>query len=157
MLPSIEFRAKDRLSLLRRLDRAHRWQSLRDQRYCTHCHTVFDGREVDIVGGTRAAGPLRLQCPGPRCGAAPVAWLRAIDDKAVADGLEGDALILSHRGRACTFRRPKRAPRAAGIATGTQRDHWIGLRHATLSLLHLLPASLQQGRLALQHLRGRAG
>jgi hypothetical protein len=24
-------------------------------------------------------------------------------------------------------------------------------------LLHLLPASLQQGRLALQHLRGRAG
>jgi hypothetical protein len=155
MLPTIEFPAKERLALLRRLDRTHRWLTSRDQRYCTQCHTIFDGREVEIVGGTRAAGPLRLQCPAPRCTATPEAWLRAFDDKAVPDEVEDDAVVLTHHGRACTYRRHKRS--TGGVAGVTPpRAYWTVLRQAGVSLLNLVPSSLQQGRSAFQQLRSRA-
>lgn len=156
-LPSIECSGKERLQLLRRLDRVHAWSGLRDQRYCTHCHAVFDGREIEIVGGTRASGPLRLQCPAPSCIGAPKSWLRAVEGKAVPDGPEGEAVVLSHSGHICTFRRPNRGARVPAACQKQPQDYWAGLRRAGSSLLHLLPASLQHGRVVFQQLRSRAG
>lgn len=63
----IQLRAGDKLLILRSLDRDGKWESLNDKRECLRCGTVFSGRQVDVVGGTRALGPLRLLCPSEDC------------------------------------------------------------------------------------------
>ena len=63
----IQLRAGDKLLILRSLNRDGKWKSLDDKRECLRCGTVFSGRQVDVVGGTRAWGPLRLLCPSGDC------------------------------------------------------------------------------------------
>lgn len=74
-LPSLNLSPREHLELIRRLDREHPWESLGDERYCSVCREVFSASDIEIVGGTRAFGPLRLQCPTLRCTAAPDSWL----------------------------------------------------------------------------------
>jgi hypothetical protein len=71
----IRLRAGDKLLILRRLDREGKWKSLDDKRHCLRCGSTFSGRQVDVVGGTRALGPLRLLCPSDDCYASQNDWV----------------------------------------------------------------------------------
>jgi hypothetical protein len=64
MLPTIELNKNEHLRALSRLD-GRRWRSLTEKRRCPCCQTLSSGYEIELVGGTRNQGPLRLQCP--RC------------------------------------------------------------------------------------------
>jgi hypothetical protein len=65
----------DKLHVLRQLDLRRKWKSLDDRRFCLCCKTVFNGREVEIAGGTRPLGPLRLICPTENCPSVPADWI----------------------------------------------------------------------------------
>jgi hypothetical protein len=75
-LTPIRLAAGDKLLLLRRIDHLSGWESLDDKRYCRRCGTVFTGRQIDVVGGTRGLGPLRLLCPTEGCRANFSDWVR---------------------------------------------------------------------------------
>ena len=119
--------AEDKLDALRKLDPASRWESLDDERYCTRCDHVINGRQIEVVGGTRAHGPLRLQCPTDGCAATTSDWTAPdARDGAHASAVEGgeardavathdagfmhihsqsEAILISHNGRAAVVRR----------------------------------------------------
>jgi rubredoxin len=65
----------DKLHWLRRLDVARSWEFLDNRRYCRCCGKTFSGRQVQLIGGSRPFGPLRLACPTPRCAATPADWI----------------------------------------------------------------------------------
>lgn len=158
-LPAIEVSGKERLKLLQRLDPARGWENLRDQRYCTFCGGIFSGREVVIVGGTRGSGPLRLQCPTTGCIGMAEAWLPARAGKLIsATARSPRDLFVTHGGRAYTLQRIKRSKPEAAVITqgGAKTRARSALLRAMAATLHLLPVSLQQGRL-FGELRGRAG
>ena len=70
---------EDKLDALRKLDPAGHWESLDSARYCTLCDHVITGRQIEVAGGTRAHGPLRLECPTDGCIATPVDWISPAD------------------------------------------------------------------------------
>lgn len=59
----------DKLATLQKLDQFRRWYSLDDKRRCLQCGRIFRGHDLEVVGGTRGLGPLRMQCPTPGCAA----------------------------------------------------------------------------------------
>ena len=65
----------EKLELLRRLDQFRRWQSLDEKRYCLVCGELISGRQIQVDGGTRANGPLRLSCPTEMCNSIPMDWV----------------------------------------------------------------------------------
>jgi len=65
----------DKLDVLRQLDQRREWKSLDDRRFCLCCKTVITGHDVEIVGGTRPLGPLRLLCPIENCPSTPSDWV----------------------------------------------------------------------------------
>jgi hypothetical protein len=65
--------------VLRRLDRYRKWHSLDEKRYCLACGQVIDGHEIQVVGGTRGTGPLRLICPTRGCHSIPMDWVIPTD------------------------------------------------------------------------------
>jgi hypothetical protein len=65
----------DKLHVLRKLDHRRKWKSLDDRRFCLCCKRVFNGRQVEIAGGTRPLGPLRLICATENCPAVPADWV----------------------------------------------------------------------------------
>ena len=73
--PALEIEPDEKLRWLRRLDGTRRWQFLDDRRCCRCCGKSFAGRQIEIVGGTRPHGPLRLTCPTRNCSSAPADWL----------------------------------------------------------------------------------
>lgn len=75
LLAPIELAGTKKLDLLQRLDRYRKWQSLDDQRYCLACGQLIDGHEIQVVGGTRGTGPLRLICPTRSCRSIPMDWV----------------------------------------------------------------------------------
>jgi hypothetical protein len=118
-LPIVELSAKEHLKVLQRLDRAHEWHSVREQRRCRACGDTFSGREIEIVGGTRGYGPLRLQCPTSRCGRGPESW-QVIVPAGRKLTAAPDAVKVSHGGRAWTLRRIKHLEAHSPSASGTQ-------------------------------------
>ena len=74
-LNSVKIPATDKLRILRRLDQYRRWESLDDKRQCIQCGEVISGWDIEVVGGTRGLGPLRLQCPTENCAAIPMDWI----------------------------------------------------------------------------------
>lgn len=80
LLPVIELSDSDKLDTLRRLDQFRKWQGLDDQRYCLCCGNLLTGRDIQVVGGTRGAGPLRAVCPTERCNAIPMDWALPTDE-----------------------------------------------------------------------------
>src|SRR4051794_30264291 len=64
-----------KLMLLRRLDSRHHWASLDAARFCSRCNKTISGRQIEVIGGTRGHGPLRLQCPTKGCAANPSDWV----------------------------------------------------------------------------------
>lgn len=66
---------EDKLGVLRSLDRFRPWQSLSDRRQCLACGQIILGSEIEVVGGTRGLGPLRLRCPTENCTGVPMDWV----------------------------------------------------------------------------------
>ena len=65
----------EKLEVLRRLDQFRHWHSLEDKRYCLVCGKLISGRQIQVAGGTRGNGPLRLSCPTERCNSIPMDWV----------------------------------------------------------------------------------
>jgi len=81
----------DKLHVLRQLDPRRKWKSLDDRRFCLCCKTVFNGREIEIAGGTRPLGPLRLICPTENCPSVPADWV--YPNESLADQSCGRAAV----------------------------------------------------------------
>jgi hypothetical protein len=70
----------DKLEALRRLDQFRLWHSLEEKRYCLVCEKIITGRQIQITGGTRGNGPLRLSCLTERCHSIPMDWVLPTDE-----------------------------------------------------------------------------
>jgi hypothetical protein len=89
--------------VLQRLDRYRKWQSLDDKRYCLACGRVINGHEIQVVGGTRGTGPLRLVCSTRGCHSIPMDWVIPTDEVlARMSMLEKEAVL-----RRATIARPR--------------------------------------------------
>jgi hypothetical protein len=65
----------EKLEALRRLDQFRQWCSLDEKRFCLVCGKIIIGRQIDVAGGTRGNGPLRLSCPTEGCNSIPMDWV----------------------------------------------------------------------------------
>ena len=70
----------EKLEVLRRLDQFRDWHSLEEKRYCLVCGTLISGRQIQVGGGTRGNGPLRLSCPTEPCNSIPMDWVLPTDE-----------------------------------------------------------------------------
>lgn len=70
----------DKLEVLRRLDQFRQWRSLDEKRYCLVCSKIITGRQIQVAGGTRGNGSLRLSCPTERCNSIPMDWVLPTDE-----------------------------------------------------------------------------
>jgi hypothetical protein len=70
----------EKLEVLRLLDQFRQWHSLDEKRYCLVCGTIISGRQIQVGGGTRGNGPLRLSCPTERCNSIPMDWVLPTDE-----------------------------------------------------------------------------
>ncbi len=70
----------DKLDALRRLDQFRQWRSLDEKRFCLACGKIITGRQIQVAGGTRGNGPLRLSCPTERCNSIPMDWVLPTDE-----------------------------------------------------------------------------
>jgi len=71
---------QEKLEALRRLDQFRQWHSLDEKRYCLVCGNLITGRQIQVAGGTRGNGPLRLNCPREQCNAIPMDWVLPTDE-----------------------------------------------------------------------------
>ena len=65
----------EKLQVLRRLDQFRQWHSLDDKRYCLVCGKLITGQQIQVSGGSRVNGALRLNCPTERCNSIPMDWV----------------------------------------------------------------------------------
>lgn len=72
LLARIELSGTEKLDVLQRLDRYRKWQSLDDKCYCLACGHLIDGHDIQVVGGTRGTGPLRMICSTRGCHSIPM-------------------------------------------------------------------------------------
>ncbi len=101
----------DKLEALRRLDQFRPWGSLDEKRYCLVCDEIITGKQIQVTGGTRGNGPLRLSCPTERCHSIPMDWVLPTDEV-----LANLALRETERGNVPAVRFD-RAPREDSIAS----------------------------------------
>ena len=78
--PPVTLSDADKLEALRRLDQFRHWRSLDEKRYCLVCGKIITGRQIEVAGGTRGNGPLRLSCPTERCHSIPMDWVLPTDE-----------------------------------------------------------------------------
>jgi hypothetical protein len=77
---SINFTDVEKLEVLRRLDQFRAWHSLDEKRYCLVCSKIITGGQIQITGGTRGNGPMRLNCPTEGCHSIPIDWVLPTDE-----------------------------------------------------------------------------
>jgi hypothetical protein len=70
----------DKLDVLRRLDQFRQWRSLDDKRFCLVCGKIITGQQIQITGGTRGNGALRVSCPTELCNSIPMDWVMPTDE-----------------------------------------------------------------------------
>jgi hypothetical protein len=80
LCPPVTMSEPDKLDVLRRLDQFRQWSSLDERRYCLVCGKIITGRQIQVAGGTRGNGPLRLSCPTERCNSIPMDWVLPTDE-----------------------------------------------------------------------------
>ena len=78
--PSIALPDADKLDVLRMVDRFRPWRSLDDKRYCLVCGKIITGQQIQVQGGTRGNGALRLRCPSERCNSISMDWMLPTDE-----------------------------------------------------------------------------
>ncbi|MEP6604398.1 MAG: hypothetical protein ABJB69_10670 [Spartobacteria bacterium] len=74
-LPRVRVSDEEKLEALQRLDQHRRWRSLDEKRYCLGCGKLISGGEIELLGGSRPSGPLRLACPTDGCPSIPMDWV----------------------------------------------------------------------------------
>ena len=97
---------EDKLEVLRRLDQFRQWHSLEEKRYCLVCGTLISGQQIQVAGGTRGNGPLRLTCPTERCNSIPMDWVLPTSE------------ILAKVEKLAEQERKSSAPRPAPVTVG---------------------------------------
>lgn len=115
----IRIHPADKLLLLRRLDRERTWESLDDRRYCLCCQMIINGRQLDVAGGTRPFGPLRLLCPTEDCPSTPRDWIYPDEKKIWAPSSLRDGTDKPHHAKAKTT-----LPKIAGRVIRVQRKRF---------------------------------
>ena len=106
--PPITLSDTDKLDALRRLDQFRQWRSLDEKRFCLICGNIITGGQIQVAGGTRGNGSLRLSCPTERCNSIPMDWVLPTDEilakveRMVAQGKRscGTEFGYSHQSRA---------------------------------------------------------
>ena len=78
--PPIKLSDADKLDVLCRLDQFRQWRSLEEKRYCLVCGKIITGQQIQVTGGTRGNGALRLGCPTERCNSIPMDWVMPTDE-----------------------------------------------------------------------------
>jgi hypothetical protein len=78
--PPIKLSDADKLDGLRRFDQFRPWRSLEEKRYCLVCGKIITGQQIQVTGGTRGNGALRLSCPTERCNSIPMDWVLPTDE-----------------------------------------------------------------------------
>ncbi|PYJ57619.1 MAG: hypothetical protein DME82_02090 [Verrucomicrobia bacterium] len=78
--PPIKLSDADKLDVLCRLDQFRAWHSLEEKRYCLVCGKIITGQQIQLTGGTRGNGALRLGCPTERCNSIPMDWVMPTDE-----------------------------------------------------------------------------
>jgi len=77
---AIRLSDQEKLEVLGRLDQFRQWHSLDEKRYCLVCGNLITGRQIQVAGGTRGNGPLRLNCPTEQCNSIPMDWVSPTDE-----------------------------------------------------------------------------
>jgi hypothetical protein len=75
LVSAVHVSDEEKLQILRRLDQFRHWHSLNDKRYCLVCGKIIIGHDVQVIGGTRGNGPVRIICPTERCHSIPMDWV----------------------------------------------------------------------------------
>ena len=70
----------EKLEVLRRLDQFRQWHSLDEKRYCLVCGQLITGRQIQVAGGRRGNGPVRLNCPTQSCNSIAMDWVLPTDE-----------------------------------------------------------------------------
>ena len=70
----------DKLEALRRLDQFRPWHSLDEKRFCLVCGKIITGEQIQVIGGMRGTGPLRIICPTLNCHSIPMDWVLPTDE-----------------------------------------------------------------------------
>jgi hypothetical protein len=78
--PPVRLPDADKLDVLRRLDQFRQWRSLDEKRFCLVCGNIVTGRQIQVAGGTRGDGLLRLSCPTEHCNSIPMDWVLPTDE-----------------------------------------------------------------------------
>jgi hypothetical protein len=53
---------------------------LDDKRFCLVCGKIINGWQIQVAGGTRGNGALRLSCPTEGCNSIPMDWVLPTDE-----------------------------------------------------------------------------
>jgi hypothetical protein len=121
----------EKLEVLRRLDQFRQWHSLDEKRYCLVCGKVISGQQIQVAGGTRGNGSLRLSCPTETCNSIPMDWVLPTDE------------ILAKVEKMAEEERRASAPKPAVVTIGNgkavhtekSREHFVSrLRRLTFHL-----------------------
>src|SRR5438093_13156387 len=78
--PPVNLADPEKLDVRCRLDQFRQWRSLEEKRYCLVCGNIINGRQIQVAGGTRGNGALRLSCPTERCNSIPMDWVLPTDE-----------------------------------------------------------------------------
>jgi len=77
---SINLSDVDKLEALRKLDQFRPWHSLDEKRFCLVCGKIITCEQIQVIGGMRGTGPLRIICPTPNCHSIPMDWVLPTDE-----------------------------------------------------------------------------
>src|SRR6266702_1885646 len=80
LVSPIKLSDEEKLETLQRLDQFRQWHSLDEKRYCLVCGKLITGWQVQVSGGTRGNGPLRLNCPTEGCNSIAMDWVLPTDE-----------------------------------------------------------------------------
>jgi hypothetical protein len=70
----LQVSAKEKLSLLKQLDRWRRWDSLDDRRLCLGCGQIITGHEINVIQSEEPATE-EAHCPTEGCHSIPLDWI----------------------------------------------------------------------------------
>jgi len=80
LISPIDLSDEEKLETLGRLDQFRQWPSLDEKRYCLVCGKIISGKQLQVIGGMRGTGPLRIICPTPGCPSIPMDWVLPTDE-----------------------------------------------------------------------------
>jgi hypothetical protein len=118
LVSPIKLSDEEKLEILQRLDQFRQWHSLDEKRYCLVCGEIITGREIQVIGGTRGNGPLRIICPTENCKAIPMDWVRPTDEVlikiAMVEAERRRLRLINRAGRATQYDQQNEAKPSLG-------------------------------------------